>query len=200
MARILFRGVTAGFVLLGAAAGTAAVPTGLPEPVEIDATPGAMNIGQGAAAPPSRAATDQVQSGNPLWAIPLKELAVTRERPLFSPARRPPAPAVAAAPYVLASVVTPPAPPERPQLSLVGTIAGDSESFAIFLDQSANKPMRLKLGDSYKGWTLRDIRRRDIVFQKDEEAIVLALPVSSAGSPAGAAQLAEDVNNRRGRR
>src|SRR4051812_6964105 len=33
--------------------------------------------------------------GNPLWAIPLKSLSVTRERPLFTPLRRVPAPAVA---------------------------------------------------------------------------------------------------------
>ncbi|HKS60528.1 MAG TPA: hypothetical protein VJT13_02445, partial [Xanthobacteraceae bacterium] len=34
-------------------------------------------------------------SGNPLWAIPLSSLNATRERPLFLPSRRAPAPAVA---------------------------------------------------------------------------------------------------------
>src|SRR3981081_3826777 len=31
-------------------------------------------------------------TGNPLWTIPLSQLAVTPDRPLFSPSRRPPAP------------------------------------------------------------------------------------------------------------
>ena len=41
-------------------------------------------------------------SGNPLWAIPLSALTATRERPLFLPSRRAPAPAVAGTPVVVA--------------------------------------------------------------------------------------------------
>src|SRR5262245_28391744 len=33
--------------------------------------------------------------GNPLWAIPLELLSASRERPIFLPSRRPPAPIVA---------------------------------------------------------------------------------------------------------
>src|SRR5438045_3679915 len=32
------------------------------------------------------------QSGNPLWTIPLASLTATRERPIFTPSRRPPPP------------------------------------------------------------------------------------------------------------
>ena len=49
-------------------------------------------------------------SGNPLWAIPLSALTATRERPLFLPSRRAPAPAVAGTPVVVAP---PPPPPRR---------------------------------------------------------------------------------------
>src|SRR5438874_11252103 len=65
-------------------------------------------------------------SGNPLWAIPLSALTATRERPLFLPSRRAPAPAVAGAPVVAAP---PPPPPqqqqEQPPLTLVGAIASE---------------------------------------------------------------------------
>jgi hypothetical protein len=31
-------------------------------------------------------------SGNPLWAVPIKDLSQTRDRPIFTPSRRPPPP------------------------------------------------------------------------------------------------------------
>ena len=43
---------------------------------------------------------------------------------------------------------------ERPQLTLVGTIAGDHESFGIFIDQSG-EVILLKTGQSHNGWVLR---------------------------------------------
>src|ERR1700756_873862 len=46
-------------------------------------------------------------SGNPLWGIPLRVLTATRERPLFSPSRRPPAPPAVAAPVVPRPVAMP---------------------------------------------------------------------------------------------
>src|SRR5216684_625555 len=44
----------------------------------------------------ARSADPAVESstpGNPLWALPLKQLSTTRDRPIFSPSRRPPPPA-----------------------------------------------------------------------------------------------------------
>src|SRR5260370_10974714 len=92
-------------------------------------------------------------SGNPLWAIPLTALSGTRERPIFSPSRRPPAPAVALAPVVKPAPVAPkPKDPERPKFTLVGTVAADREKLGIFLDQSTKAALRLKMGDDYQGW------------------------------------------------
>jgi len=70
---------------------------------------------------------------------------VLPERPLFSPSRRPPPPAVAAAPPP-AQASPPPKPPrvERPQLSLVGTVAGEGESFGIFVDPTTKAAIRLR--------------------------------------------------------
>src|SRR6478735_9031959 len=64
-------------------------------PAPVDVTPTA----------PPRAERPADPTGNPLWAIPLSSLTATRERPLFLPSRRAPAPAVAGTPAV---VVAPP--------------------------------------------------------------------------------------------
>src|SRR5205085_1277730 len=64
-------------------------------PAPVDITPGT----------PARVERSE-PSGNPLWAIPLSALTATRERPLFLPSRRAPAPAVAGRP-----IVAPPPPP-----------------------------------------------------------------------------------------
>jgi hypothetical protein len=208
------QGVIAGLVLLSAAVARAAVPTDL-DPVETEAVPAAAPIEAGAdtpvaskrpAAEPADTAGTPPQSlhpapsGNPLWAVPLKQLSATRERPIFSPSRRPPQAAVAAAPYV-----PPPAPPTpielpRPQLSLVGTITGKVAGFGIFLEQVGDKVLRLKTGETHKGWTLLEVRARQIVLQKDNETITLSLPApgniqttastrtETDGSPANASQ------------
>ncbi|MGY3604734.1 hypothetical protein [Bradyrhizobium sp. Lot33] len=125
---------------------------------------------------PPLAAPVRPLSANPLWGIPLTQLSNTRERPVFSPSRRPPPVAVAE------PVVTKPPPPPRkkevepPQLSLVGTIAGDDEGFGIFLDQSTNAALRLKVGEDFQGWKLSAIRGREVTMEKDEQGAVLTLP------------------------
>ena len=110
---------------------------------------------------PSPAPTPRPLSANPLWGIPLKALTNTRDRPVFSPSRRPP-PASVAEPAESKPLRPPPprkAEIEPPPLSLVGTIAGGDESFGIFLDQSTKAALRLKIGDDFQGWKLRDHQR-----------------------------------------
>ncbi|WP_024507297.1 hypothetical protein [Bradyrhizobium sp. ARR65] len=125
---------------------------------------------------PPRAPERPSLSANPLWGIPLSQLSATRERPIFSPSRRPPPPVAAAEPVVVKA----PAPRRKeitpPPLSLVGTIASEDEGFGIFLDQSSKTALRLKLGDDYQGWKLRSIRGREVTMEKDEQAAVLSLP------------------------
>jgi general secretion pathway protein N len=133
-------------------------------------------------------------SGNPLWAIPLSALTATRERPLFLPSRRAPAPAIANAPVAAAPPPPPPAAPveEQPPLILVGAIASETEGYAVFLDQATNSVIRLKTGQDHSGWVLRSVKGREAVLQKDSQTATLALPppggVPSAavpGAPAG---------------
>jgi hypothetical protein len=124
---------------------------------------------------PPPAAPVRTQSPNPLWAIPLTQLSGTRDRPIFSPSRRPPPPAVAAEP----AIVKPPPRKkeiEPPPISLVGTIASEDEGFGIFLDRSTKAALRLKVGDDFQGWKLRAIRGREVAMEKDGQGAVLMLP------------------------
>jgi len=138
-------------------------------PAPVDMSPNAPRTAQSA------------PTGNPLWAIPLSALTATRDRPLFLPPRRPPAPAVAGTPVVAAPAPPPPpAEPEQPPLTLVGAVAGEHESFAVFLDQSTNSVIRLKTGQDHSGWVLRAVKGREAILQKDRRTTTLALPVPGA--------------------
>jgi general secretion pathway protein N len=124
---------------------------------------------------PPPAAPVRTPSANPLWGIPLTQLSGTRDRPIFSPSRRPPPAAIAAEPAVAR-------PPPRkkeiepPQLALVGTIASGDEGFGIFIDQSTKAALRLKVGEDFQGWKLLAIRGREVTMAKDERSAILTLP------------------------
>jgi len=121
-------------------------------------------------------------SANPLWAMPVKQFSVTRERPIFLPSRRPPAPPPST--VTVAKVVVPPKKePEQPQLSLVGTIAGDDDKFGIFVDQTTRTVLRLRLGEEFHGWKLQSVRGREVAFQKDQQNVVVALPQPGLSQP-----------------
>jgi len=126
---------------------------------------------------PAKAASP-VRAGNPLWAVPLSTLTLTRERPLFSSSRRPPPP-VAAAPVVQARPAPPPPPPprepERPRLSLVGTVGGE-QGIAVFVDQATQAIVRLRTGEGHEGWVLRAVGGREVTLQNDRSTAVLTLP------------------------
>jgi general secretion pathway protein N len=130
------------------------------------------------------ASAERPLSANPLWAMPLKQFSVTRERPIFLPSRRPPAPPPSA--MTVSKVVAPPKPkePEQPQLSLVGTIASDEDKFGIFVDQSTKAVLRLRVGEDFQGWKLQSVQGREASFQKNQLTFVVALPQPGLGQPA----------------
>jgi hypothetical protein len=53
------------------------------------------------------------------------------------------------------------------------------------VDQSTNAAVRLKMGDDYQGWNLREVQGREAILEKDQEAVILALPEPGASKPAG---------------
>ena len=108
--------------------------------------------------------------GNPLWTIPLPSLSATRERPLFSPSRRAPAAAQSSAKSASPPLST------RPPLALVGAIAGETDGIAIFLDQTTKGTIRLKTGESHLGWTLRLVKGREAILQKELKTAIFTIP------------------------
>ena len=108
-------------------------------------------------------------AGNPLWALPLERLSITRERPIFSPSRRPPTPAPTyVAPVAVRQPAKPPEP-ERPAVSLIGTVIGTDVQIGIFLEKATHNVVRLHLGEEYQGWVLRLVKAREVTLVKDVE-------------------------------
>jgi hypothetical protein len=127
-------------------------------------------------------------SGNPLWVIPLRELSTTRDRPLFSPSRRPPPPPVVEKPYVPPpppAVETTP-PPEPLMLSLLGTIAGDNSGVALFMEKSTQEVVRLRIGEAHQGWVLRSVHGREAMLEKGDRKETITLPRPGDGAAAAA--------------
>jgi hypothetical protein len=139
--------------------------------------------------------------GNPLWALPLKQLSITRERPIFSPSRRPPPPAM---PTYVAPVAVrtaqKPKEPERPSITLLGTILGSSESIGIFLNPATRDIVRLLLGEDHEGWALRSVKSREVTLVKDREKVVLELPPPGGDQAVAIASPPPAVPQRRGRK
>ena len=148
---------------------------------------------------PGRAA-QAAPDGNPVRAIPIADLKVTRDRPIFSPSRRPPPPPAPTPIYTVASVSKPvKTEPERPPLTLVGTIVGSNESIAVFLDRTTRNVVRLHTSESHEGWVLRSIQGREATLEKDSNSTVLAL-APPGGLPEVATAQATPEQVRRPRR
>jgi general secretion pathway protein N len=146
----------------------------LPAPVEIAPS-----------APAEPAARPAEPSGNPLWAVPLSALNATRDRPLFTPSRRAPAPVVAGPVAAAPPPPPPPSEPERPQLTLVGAIVGSSEGIAVFLDQTNNNVIRLRTGQDHLGWVLRSVKGREATLEKNQQSTTLELPAPGTTTVVG---------------
>jgi general secretion pathway protein N len=129
----------------------------------------------------------EAPSGNPLWTLPLKQLSMTRDRPIFSPSRRPPPPKQTLVAPVAVRQVTP-AEPERPTVSLLGTIIGSKadDQIGVFIDSATQSVIRLRVGEDHEGWVLRIVKARQATLVKDGEvAVVLDLPAPGEGGVTG---------------
>jgi hypothetical protein len=99
---------------------------------------------------------------NPLAAHTLDRLSATRERPLFSPTRRPPPP-----PPVTRVEPPPPAPPPPPpNVVLIGVVMDSEETRAVV--RATDKILRLQIGDDVGGWKVAQIDSRKLVLSLDD--------------------------------
>jgi hypothetical protein len=111
---------------------------------------------------------DAIRNRNPSSATPLSSLKATRDRPIFSPSRHAIVKSIPAQP-------TPPVTNELPPLALLGTISGESEDIAIFLDRSTKRHIRLRTGESHSGWTLEIVARREVTLRMQGKTAVFTI-------------------------
>jgi hypothetical protein len=111
---------------------------------------------------------------SPLAARALDALPATRDRPLFSPSRRPPAP-----PPVVAMPQAPPRP--APSVTLFGVIMDAGEARAIV--QAAGQVRRVRIGDDIEGWKVTQIEQRRLMLSLDGREASFTM-FNSKGNPA----------------
>jgi len=115
---------------------------------------------------------------NPLAAQSLEGLSGTRERPLFSPTRRPPPPPPT--PTALAPAPPPP-PPAPPSVTLVGVVMDGMEARAVVRSGTTDPALRVQIGDKISGWTVSQIESRKLVLSLDGRLATFTM-FSSDGS------------------
>lgn len=108
---------------------------------------------------------------SPLASEGLERLSVTRERPLFSPTRRPPPPP----PPVVQSAAPPPPPPPPPNVALFGVVRDGDEFRAIVRTGPASGTMRVRVGDDIGGWKVAQIERRRLVLVLDDRTATFTM-------------------------
>jgi general secretion pathway protein N len=106
---------------------------------------------------------------NPLLLRSFDQLTATRERPLFSPTRRPPPPPV------LVDQGRPAPPPDPPNLALLGIVKDLSGGSAIIRSKSSDKVLRVRVGDKVDSWKVGQVEERKLVLSLDGRSTVFTL-------------------------
>src|SRR4051794_37329634 len=87
------------------------------------------------------------QAVNPVASVSLSTLTATRERPLFSPTRRPPVKPEVSSPAPPPPVVVAAAePPTAPPFTLLGTVIGSTDRIAILMIAGVREATHLRKG------------------------------------------------------
>jgi hypothetical protein len=126
---------------------------------------------------------------SPLAAQPLERMSNTRDRPLFSPTRRPPAP-----PPVVA--VAPPPPPPPPDVALLGVVMDGEDARAVVRTGPAAKILRVRIGDDIGGWKVGQIEARQLVLLLDGRTATFTMFAGNntkTSSNAGPAELSSSA-------
>ncbi|WP_152428366.1 hypothetical protein [Methyloferula stellata] len=109
---------------------------------------------------------------NPAAVASLDRLAITRERPLFRPDRRP----LAAPPKVADAPPPPPAPPAAPpQVSLSGVVVDEKGPRALLRSDPSGKIAPARLGDDIGGWRITEIEDQYMVMSLDNRTVRVSL-------------------------
>lgn len=172
--RLVRWGVLAAMLLASTCAVAGDPPVPPSQDIDAAQTEAKTEPADGAASP--QAAQDPAPGASSILGVALKELSATRERPVFSPSRRPPFAAAAPVDIPEPPPVIKSAAPERPSLSLIGTVRGGAHGLGVFLSQTNNDVIRLHVGEATDGWTLRSVDRRRTILEKDKQEVTLEIP------------------------
>lgn len=141
----------------------------------------------GAQAPPALEAPNPpgfATSGNPVAEIPLDRLSATRERPLFSPSRRPPS-RRQPAPMAHVEKPPPPSPASPPSVALFGIVVGVEGPRAFIATGPSERIIWVRPGDDVNGWKVTDISERRLVLSRaDLSATFTLFSAENAGRTA----------------
>ena len=108
---------------------------------------------------------------------PLEELRATRERPLFSPNRRPDE----AAPGPAAEVVE--ESPDSLPFELTGVVMGTDVAIAILRNRDTQETVQLRKGETLDAWSIEEIAARHVVLRQEDRQVRLELfPAKAEGS------------------
>jgi general secretion pathway protein N len=106
----------------------------------------------------------------------LDALTATLQRPLFSPNRRPPAPAAKA------KVVD--TPPRAPDLILNAVVIGSELSVAWLKRDKGAKPVAITMGGDIDGWVVTEISPQQVVLDNNARSVTLGFPKRAGASAA----------------
>jgi general secretion pathway protein N len=109
----------------------------------------------------------------------LEDLAETRQRPLFSPTRRPPPPPPPPPPAVVAEApvaeAAEPEPETPPPFVLAGVVTGSTLTLAMLQNRDTAEVARVRRGEEVLGWTVTEVGTTHVVVQRDGRSVRLAL-------------------------
>jgi hypothetical protein len=135
-------------------------------------------------APHTESHHDGAPPMSPLAAQPLERMSNTRDRPLFSPTRRPPAP-----PPVVA--VAPPPPPPPPDVALLGVVMDGEDARAVVRTGPPAKILRVGIGDDIGGWKVGQIEARQLVLLLDGRTATFTMFTGNKPKPSSNVGAAE---------
>jgi general secretion pathway protein N len=101
---------------------------------------------------------------------PVEELRATRERPLFSPSRRPDAQASTgpeAGPVEES--------PDSVPFELTGVVIGTDMAIAILRNRDTQESVQLRRGESLEDWSIEEIAPRHVVLRQEDRQVRLEL-------------------------
>jgi hypothetical protein len=141
-------------------------------------------------APPSEVHAEAATT--PLGSQPLESLSATRERPLFSPTRRPPPPP----PVIVQGPPPPPPPPPPPDVALFGIVMDGENARAIIRANPGAKVTRVSIGDDVGGWKVAQIDGRKLVLMLDGRLATFVMFTSKNANSARSGSALQTMDNK----